>query len=185
MNIRFLAGASALGFSLLVGPAAAQELPGGLYVSGIVGVQFFSDNEDGNVDIDFDTGYVVGGLVGFRFGDARAEAELNYQETEANDVVDVEILRYTAGVYYDFTTLQLPVTPYVGGGLGLASIDATGGGNDETNFTWHGEIGGSFNLGPQLAIVPAYRYEWIDDSGLVSDDPVTSHAIRLGARLSF
>jgi len=81
--------------------------------------------------------------------------------------------------------LQLPLTPYVGGGLDLASIESSSGGNDATNFTWHGEIGASFDLGPQLAIVPAYRFEWIDNDGLLSDDPVTSHAFRLGARFSF
>lgn len=185
MTCRLVAGMLGLSLAAGVSPVAAQGIPGNLYVGGLAGIQLFSDNENGDADIDFDTGYVVGALIGFRFAGIRAEAELDYQETEANDAIDVEILRYTAGVYYDFTGLQLPATPYVGGGLGLASIDADGGGNDETNFTVHGEIGGSFELAPQIAIVPAYRYEWIDDDGLVSDDPVTSHAFRLGFRYTF
>lgn len=184
MDVRLLSAVFSVSL-VAAGPLAAQGVPGGLYVGVVGGVQLFSDNEDGDVDIDFDTGYVVGGLLGYRFGDFRTEAELNYQETEANDFVDVEILRYTAGLYYDIAAFPLPITPYIGGGLGLASIDSDGGGNDETNFTWHGEVGGSLYLGDQLAIVPAYRYEWIDNDGLVSDDPVTSHAFRLGLRLSF
>lgn len=170
MKYHPFAGFLALSLGATAGPAAAQGLPGNLYVGALAGVQIFSDNENGNVDIDFDTGYVVGGLIGFRFAGFRAEAELDYQETEANDAVDVDIFRYTAGLYYDIPAWQLPVTPYVGGGLGLASIDSSNGGNDETNFTWHGEVGGSLDVTPELAVVPAYRYEWIDNDGLVSDD---------------
>lgn len=184
MDVRLLSAILGVSFAF-AGPVAAEGGPGGLYVGVVGGVQFFSDNEDGNVDIDFDTGYVVGGLLGYRFGALRAEAELDYQETEANDFVDVEILRYTAGLYYDIAALPLPITPYIGGGVGLASIDSDGGGNDETNFTFHGEVGGSLYLGDSLAIVPAYRYEWIDNEDLVSDDPVESHALRVGLRLSF
>lgn len=185
MQYRLFAGFLGLALAATLSPVAAQTLPGNLYVSVLGGVQLFSDNKNGNVDIEFDTGFVVGGLVGIRFAGLRAEAELDYQETEANDVVDVEIFRYTAGLYYDIPVLPLPITPYVGGGLGLASIEASNGGNDETNFTWHGEIGGSLDLGPNIAIVPAYRYEWIDNEGLVSDDPVRAHAFRMGVRWSF
>jgi opacity protein-like surface antigen len=193
MMYRFpMAAAAALaGFMSFATPVFGENDSGGVYASSDAGGQAFSDNEDVGVDTKHDTGLVSGGLVGIRFSDLRAEAEIDHQSTSAGaDIVgartvDVDINRYTASLYYRLSTLQLPVTPYVGGGAGLATIKASNGGNDATNFTWHGELGGSVAVNHNLSIVPTYRYEWTSNNGLVSDSAITSHAFRVGVHWIF
>ena len=71
--------ASLAPLALMPSTAAAQSV-GEIYWGLVGGAQFFSDNEIGNADLEFDPGWLVSGQLGYIFGSVRAEAELEYSE---------------------------------------------------------------------------------------------------------
>lgn len=191
--------------ALVAGDADAQTFEAGPYVGVSAGALLFQDIEE-TVDgqsqsLDFAPGYALAAQVGYRFSVLRTELELEYGTVDL-DVAEVagveedldgefDVLRGTAGAYFDLTILPL-VTPYLGGGVGAAWIDgdsATIDGvtvevEDETHLTAHGEVGLALDFLPIVSIVPAYRYVWID-SGDGDIDDTTAHVLKLGARLEF
>jgi opacity protein-like surface antigen len=178
--------ASLIALTLTPGTAAAQSV-GDLYWGLFGGAQFYSENEIGNDDVEFDPGWAVGGQLGYIFGSVRAEAEIEYNEAEIeNSSASLSSLRGTGGLYFDFIGFsQSNILPYVGAGFGLASLEVDGGGFDddgELGLTAHGEIGVSFAAAANFDVVFAYRYEWndVEVSGL--DDDITAHQVRAGIR---
>ncbi len=160
----------------------------GLYIGFALASQFFSDNEAGDVAVDFDTGIAMSALFGYKLSNLRFEGELAYQRVEGTSTrnvnAEVEVVRFTGATYYDFHLFFLK--PYLGGGMGVANLAASGDfEDDDSGFTWHGEAGLSFNLTDQLAILPAYRYEWIDTNLGTFDRAQTAHAFRVTLRYQF
>jgi len=127
-------------------PISAQAETGA-YISIFGGANFGGDSQFTNgqtvVDTDFDTGFLVGGAVGysineFNFGGfvPRAELEFSYSQNEvgalnfsgngpgAENVVSgssVDTLAVFANIYVDGKDLIAPgITPYIGGGVGFA-----------------------------------------------------------------
>ncbi|MEN8129441.1 MAG: outer membrane beta-barrel protein, partial [Pseudomonadota bacterium] len=130
----------------------------GLYIGFALAPQFFSDNKAGDATVEFDTGIAFSALAGYKLSNLRLEGELAYQTVEgtstANINADIDIIRFTGAAYYDFELFSL--TPYLGGGMGIASLDSSGDfENHDSGFTWHGEVGLTINLTDQLAILPA------------------------------
>jgi len=175
--------------SFLVTSSALAQGATGYYAGVVGGLQLFNDNEDNGVDIEYDPGGTFGGFIGTRLGAFRVEGEFNYQFAEAEDSdnaveADFEVLRFTANLLYDIP-LGL-FTPHVGFGIGVAHTEFSGDvDDDDTGLTLHGEVGTAFPVGPALALVPAYRYEWTDTDAGGLDDAQTAHAIRLGLTLGF
>lgn len=123
---------------------------------------------------------------------------------------DLESWLGLANVYVDLTTWR-GITPYIGGGIGIASIDVQGfkdvnvpnnsvfyGNSDNatTNFAWALYAGLSYDVTDQLTLDFAYRYTDLGDaetgrataydgsssySGLQIRD-ITSHDLLLSAR---
>ncbi len=160
----------------------------GPYIGFALAPQFFSRNEAGDVTVDFDTGIAFSALFGYKLSNLRLEGELAYQKVEGTSTTnvnaDVDIVRFTGAAYYDFDLFGLK--PYLGGGMGVASLDASGDfEDDDTGFTWHGEAGLTFNLTDQFAILPAYRYEWTDTNLGTFDKAQTAHAFRITLRYQF
>lgn len=167
----------------------------GFYLGLVGGVQFFDGIEAGdNSDIDYDPGYAVGGQVGYRLGQLRAEAELAYESAELEDAggdkFDTNIIRGAASLFFDVTDIG-SVTPYFGGGIGIANIEIKGtGGNsfedDKTGVTLHGEAGLAFNVTSNIAIVPHYRLEFFDTKEVANvQNDLYAHAVRVSGRLYF
>jgi opacity protein-like surface antigen len=105
---------------------------------------------------------------------------------------DFDIYRGTVSLYYDFDNVSR-FTPYFGGGLGAAYIDVedttfannlTVEGESDTYFTAHGEAGLAIAATDQIAIVPAYRFIWLDDGEDGFDDD-TAHLLKMGLRFRF
>ncbi|MEO0501228.1 MAG: hypothetical protein AAF205_11835, partial [Pseudomonadota bacterium] len=82
-------------------PSVADD---GFYVAGFAGAAFPLDQETGglfdpDLDFEFETGFLVGGAVGYRFDDLipfgrlRLELEYTYREADADEftVGDVEV----------------------------------------------------------------------------------------------
>ena len=160
----------------------------GPYIGFALAPQFFSDNKAGDVTVDFDTGIAFSALFGYKLSNLRLEGELAYQTVEGTSTTnvnaDVDIVRFTGAAYYDFDLFVLK--PYLGGGMGVASLAASGDfEDDDTGFTWHGEAGLTFNLTDQFAILPTYRYEWTDTDLGTFEKAQTAHAFRITLRYQF
>ena len=165
---------------------AAADGVTGPYFGLTAGGVHVEDSEADGVEIEYDTGFAIGGLVGYQFSGFRLEGEFGYQGLEGtsdNDVnSDVDVGRFTLNAYAD-----LPITPsfgpYVGGGFGVASLEADDDFEDEdTAFTWHGEAGLNINLNDQFTISPFYRYQWIDTDLGQQSEALTSHVFGLSLR---
>jgi opacity protein-like surface antigen len=120
----------------------------GPYVTGFIGATVprrnddvtttdFSSNQTFNERIGFDPGVYVGGAGGFDFGFLRLEGELSYKEADLKSITDntganqyrdingnLGALAFMANAFFDFHNYT-PVTPYVGGGVGFASLQLT------------------------------------------------------------
>ncbi|MDH3658849.1 MAG: porin family protein [Alphaproteobacteria bacterium] len=184
----FLASLAAA--ALTPGTASAQGV-GDLYWGLFGGAQFYSDNEIGNADIDFDPGWAVGGQLGYIFGSVRAEAEIEYNESDVdsfgggdNDAT-LSALRGTGSLYFDFVGFsQSNILPYAGAGFGIGSLEFDGDdlNDDEVGLTAHGEIGVSFAAATNFDVVFAYRFEWYDTEIEDVEDNITAHQVRAGIR---
>jgi len=124
---------------------------------------------------------------------------------------DIESWVGLANVYIDIGTWHC-VTPYIGGGVGFASIDVIGlkdvnvpnGGvafakdNTETNFAWAVYAGLAYKVTPGLTIDLSYRYTDLGDaqSGIrtafdnsgtadgIEIEDITSHDLLLSVRMA-
>lgn len=170
--------------------AVAQSV-GDIYWGLFGGAQFYSENEIGNRDLEYDPGWAVGGQLGYIFGSVRAEAEIEYNEVEVDSFsnrdidADLSALRGTGSLYFDFVGFnQSNILPYAGAGFGLASLEFSGDDldDDELGLTAHGEIGVSFAAASGFDVVAAYRFEWYDADLENVDDDITAHQVRMGIR---
>ena len=162
---------------------------------GLVGGAQLFDGGEGFVD--YDPGYVIGGQLGYKLGQLRAEAEIVYESAEFEDgagtTFDITSLRGSLSGYYDFVKPDLlgDLSPYLGGGIGVADLNIEGtDGNtfedDVTALTLHGELGISLNLAYNFSVAPHYRIEWYDSGNIAGfDDDIIAHNFRVAGRLWF
>lgn len=165
----------------------------GVYVGAATGPVFYRDNSIDGFDLDFYSGGQLTVLAGKRLGPLRAEFEIANQGAEfdpSNSRFDGDIYigRFTVSAYLDVTNVDVSwikggITPYLGGGAGVAVADVEGFDDDDTGFTAHGEAGFSFPIHKRIEIVPAYRFEWADFDDF--DRNHKAHTIRVGGRYSF
>lgn len=177
-----------LGTTLMASHGMAQDLsqsvPQGFYAGGAIGHSTFWDVND--VEFDF-LGFMFSGIVGYRLTpNLRTEGELLYEFADfENSSSDIGVLRFLGSAYYDFNAFNVMglsgVRPYAGAGGGLANVDA--GGNDEIEFTVHGDLGLSAPIGNQLDLVPGVRLSYTTLDGGGDDLWVTQ--LRVGLRYSF
>lgn len=170
-----------------------------------------------SVDTEYDTGYNFGLGVGANITPSiRAEVELAYSESDADDIFfsgngdaaevnvggGIQITTLFANGYYDFDTGG-PITPYVGGGLGVAFVEQDlvyGPGvevnDDDTVFAAQLIAGASYDLSETVALTGDVRYRRLFDiesnrraptgasTGVVSGD-YDDVSVNVGLRFSF
>jgi len=161
------------------------------YLGGAVGQStFFDVDVDGGGEVEFDfLGLFISGAVGYRLSpNIRAEAELLFESADIdNSSAETDLVRLTVSGYVDLAPTTLigfsGVTPYVGGGAGIANVEF--GSDDETEFTLHAEGGVSVPIANQVDFVPGFRleYTFLDDD--VFDDDLVIAQLRAGLRYSF
>lgn len=225
---RFFALFAAL--ALLALPAAASAAPSrpGPYVSVFVGGGVpvnqdatstdFSFNQFYDDRVEFDPGVTVGGTGGYDFGFVRLEGELAYKYSEISSVRDMTNgasygnLHGSVGVFSTMANCFVdlhndsPVTPYIGGGIGVATLyidDTTGirqgaggtrvmlyySGND-TVFAYQLGAGLEIALNRRLSLDLGYRYfattsASFNDSFLDTEMKFESHNGTVGLRFKF
>jgi opacity protein-like surface antigen len=134
---------------MTAGQAAAADIEqaapgcdcyGGPYISLFAGATFDAQDPHGSYsgsttyELDTDTAFIVGGALGAHITpNFRGEVELSFKSHDIDDVRsdagaftgasgDVDIFFILANFWYDFD--MGPLTPYLGGGVGVAKVDA-------------------------------------------------------------
>lgn len=192
-KIIVIVAAALLGMSNMALAAGSCAWP---YV-GVIGGAAIS----GGGKLDTATGYVVGGVGGVEFCNARLEAEVAYRSSKidyANAVRvngDISLLSYMVNGLYELDLESKKWRPYFGGGLGLATADIsalTSGGlvvnnsSSDTRFAYQGIGGIGYFATPHLVLDASYRYFSTLRYQLDTlSTNYTTHNVMFGARLRF
>lgn len=200
---RMLILAGIIAMSVVAAPAGAEW-----YVAGQIGANLLTDSDFDDrfgtvVEAEFETGIVLGvevGLVlpqGFRVG-----GEIAYR---ANDVdrfrgpgssapgaAEMTAISFMGNLWYDFPKTG-GIRPYIGGGVGLAEVEANNVVNgaifvddDETTFAFQLGAGLAIDLAPKVALTVDYRYFFaVDPSFVGAEADYDSHSLMTGLRFGF
>ena len=196
-------------FALVIsGSADAQnnKVKPGPYLSLNAGAVFPNDSDLTALGITltagFDTGYTIDGAIGYRFNEMfRAEAEVGFQKSSITslsfagttvtiDGGDTDVLSGMANGYVDFPTDSI-VTPYIMGGIGVATVDID---DDDSDTVAAAQIGAglNFKIDEKVSLGLSYRFFATDDlsftensSGVTVDAEYSAHRVLLGAVFDF
>ncbi len=192
-------------------PWMAHAQTDGAYLGGAAGVSLPLDSEtnDGTAqrDVGLDIGYGLSGAVGYGFGNGfRMELELGFFSNDVDSVTgaanasgDVDTLKLMGNVLYDFRNTGLPITPYLGLGLGGARVSADGIDpfsntridDSDTAFAYQAIAGASYKLNDRVDLTLDYRFlnvpdvDLRTDAGTGVDAEYATHAVMFGLRYSF
>jgi outer membrane autotransporter protein len=191
-------------------PSLSLAAPGrpGPYISGFLGASFARDatvsgtdsfnNASFNDRVTFDPGIYVGGTGGYDFGFLRLEGELSYRHAKLDTVTDSGGGRFRnvdgdlgtfATMFNVFFDMHNPsrVTPYVGGGIGFATLHLSNttafnnaGGltlyDDSNDTVFASQVGAGVDLAlnSRLSLDLGYRY-FITDKARLDGDFTTSN----------
>ena len=167
--------------------------PSRVYLKGFGGVEFaqgttaHSNYEPADLayKFDYDTGYLFGAAVGYLATD-RMAVELEYAWRRADATVNGRYEDHFSGVPFvdewsfdDRVTVQSGmanalyrfaavgpdsrVTPYVGAGIGVASLDVRGAGRADPAFAWQAIGGVAWAIDPRWSLTGELR--WFSTEG--------------------
>jgi len=185
---------------------AAAERPGP-YFSAFMGTSFARNQTVSGDDVgtpfsdrvSFDPGIYVGGTGGYDFGFLRLEGELSYRNAKIDTVTDSTGNRFRSvdgdlgafatmfNVFFDLHNTSR-VTPYVGGGIGFATLhlsETTGHNSsgtygilyddsDDTVFASQVGAGMDIAINSRYSLDVGYRY-FITDKARLEGDYITSN----------
>ncbi len=143
-------------------------LAGTMYISGKAESVFLDDADltgSNGGKVEFDAGWGLGGAFGYDYGTYRAEIEVSFRENDIDAFRglgtsgDVSSSSFLVNGYFDFEN-STDITPYVGGGLGLANVDFDDSiiNDDDTVFAYHLGAGAGLAISETVMIDLAYRY---------------------------
>ena len=212
INLNVICVVSLLGFSV---SAHAQD--SGNYITLGLGITETDDTSfqiaPGTVDTEFEDDWNYSAAYGWKRDGYRYEVELVVGE----DDVDSHTLNggapqdgATGGInlasvmlngYYDFSTASA-FTPYVGGGLGVAMIEAEGFGvaaipdvldDDDTVIAYQAMVGIGYDLSDRTNLFAEYRYfgtesadvtTSVSTGSVATDLDFSSNQFRFGVRIN-
>ncbi len=172
-----------------------------------------------NAQVQFDPGINVGGTAGYDFGFLRLEGEVSYKQGEISSVseqafgtryvnVDGHLGAFAMMIngFFDLHN-ESPITPYLGGGMGFASlnlsktrgVDANTGAlnyhifqsDDDSVFAYQAGAGMEVALNQRFSFDLGYRYFCTSRGSFRKDWPnstdlkLESHNAAVGLRLKF
>lgn len=148
----------------------------------------------GTISTDFDDGYGLGAALGTRFGqpgDAtrwRVEGELTFRSNDVDThrlnggaplvgpTGDIESTAVMLNALIDFDGASR-FTPYLGAGVGLARVDASGFGvgaipavldDNDTVIAYQVIAGGGYEVSPNTELFAEYRWFATEDPGVTT-----------------
>ena len=212
-NVRkaaFIAASALVSIAAVEGNAAAQDVRSrGFYVAADVGAALpKQSNISGmgiNASADFDTGWGGAAALGYQFERPfRTEFELGYRRAQVNgsggmaQFGDADVASGMANAFYDFQNSSR-FTPYLGLGLGIASVDFNQVGpfgtaqidDTTTSLAYQGILGVGWHLSDSIDVYTDYRYfaatnpNFTTSSGTSVEGEYAEHRLSLGIRWSF
>jgi opacity protein-like surface antigen len=163
-------------------------------------------------EMRFDTGMGLGATLGYDFGMFRLEGEFGYRRNDVDgtfiagvaslgEIGKVNAWSFMLNGFLDIETGTI-LTPYLGGGIGLANIDwdkvsigfTPDIDDDDTVFAYQFGAGVGIAINESVNVDIGYRYFATADPSLVSsfvapgqefDFEYASHNISLGIRVTF
>ena len=191
----------------------------GNYFSGNLGVSMATDTTLSVsgvefAEISFDPGLNIGGAFGYDYGKGRIEFEIAYRGWDMDTFTipgvvagvvipgcpcsgtqpgDASALSFMVNGYYDFHSADSPLAPYLGAGIGFASINADLGlGADEsaTVFAYQLMAGIGYDINPTTVLTVGYRYFGTTDPEFVSlgipiNATIAANEFNVGVRFGF
>ena len=143
--------------------AQAQSPQPGIYIGAEGGVNWLLNTTISGVNVSPQTGWAVGGVIGYDFVGPRVEIEGVYRQNNTNLWVpgaavngQVGQLGILANLLYDFMPGSV-ITPYIGAGAGVAFVDSNSS-LGSTQFAYQGIIGVSYNVDTNFRINLDGRY---------------------------
>ena len=217
------ATALAVGMVLAFANEAAAE---GAYVSLMGGYSFLNDStigaerDDLNTSVDAitleDSSAIFGGAIGYSFKEPwRVEVEATYQKYDVEQLLnsvkvlvaatgDVGVISASINGIYEYRQPDMPVTPYIGAGLGAIYADANDvkvTGRSTLNDSAYAPtavlmLGVGYDLTEAVALTAGYRLQgigYLDGSNTRSNgskisgeaDFLLVHSATAGLRFSF
>ena len=168
-----------------------------------------------NVEQDYEVGYIITGMVGYKFADVapgidvRPELESGYLdgEVEAHSINggadvpgsfgDTSVLFGFANLFVDLEVLA-GVDLIVGGGVGFGEVDFDGHGipglvamdDSDTGFGYNVGAGLGIEVAPDVKLEAMYRYmdfdvELTSTEPFTADADIDAHTATVGVRFEF
>lgn len=205
-KMRLLMAVAAAAMAMGMSAAKAADIepvvePASWYVSLFGGASWLEDVETnyeynnisyGN-EAQTDVGFIVGGAIGTRLTeDVRVELEVAYSENDVDDLKfndtdgtsetyegdgDFSFLTFMGNIWYDIP-LSEEIKPYIGGGAGLAIVDAEVGfagdpsryDSSEVAFAFQAGAGLRWAVWDNVTLDVGYRLRGIDGPTFESGD---------------
>jgi len=157
------------------------------------------------IDLDFDTGYIIGGTLGTTIlPSLRGEVEFSVIKSSISDLfgipVDADSTGYNllGNLWYDVDT-GTSFTPYIGGGVGYGYDVVTADGSDDINtsgFLYQLGAGVRFAATDNIGLDLGYRYRVQPDAEISGDtlmlppgaelkSSATNHIVTAGITVGF
>ena len=155
------------------------------------------------VEIEYDTGFTVGGAIGYIMENFRLEGEISYQASDVDSIAGVSLdllgvsaevsaLTFLANGYWDFVT-ESGFTPYLTAGIGATKVELEMTGEpseDDTVFAYQLGAGVGFALSETVELDFGYRYLGATDAEFTdgidkAEVTIGSHNLLVGLRFAF
>ncbi len=162
-----LLAAAALAVTMGSGPALAE----GMYFEGFAGFTFTDELDWGGGTYDMDTGWNAGGAIGGTlWGNWEGEFEISYNRMDYSGYSsDTHEYRFMGNLLYNIAT-EGNWDPYLGGGLGLASVTYDPGDTNDSVAAWQLIAGLRVAVSERWSLFGEYRFQDTfsdpEDSGL-------------------
>jgi len=143
--------------------AQAQSPQPGIYIGAEGGLNWLLNTTIAGVNVSPQTGWAVGGVIGYDFVGPRVEIEGVYRQNNTNLWIPGAAINgqngqlgILANLLYDFMPGSV-ITPYIGAGAGIGFVDSNAS-LSSTVFAYQGIVGVSWNVDTNFRVNLDGRY---------------------------